>query len=135
MTEYAQRCLIIPADYAPLARALCAGLTDGGSGAGMFTTAVSADGALPATHCISEGLIGLTFAALLPLATYNTNSEGISAQTTTPGRPKIIVRLAKGAVSLAQVEALLAATDVTEQNPFTALARMGLQLIQTKEVQ
>ena len=105
---YVQRCLICPAAYAPLARALCDGLAPGGSGAGMLLT-----GAVPATHYISEGMIEDTFANLLPLGD-------------APGQPETITTLAAGAVTLAQINALLAAIDVTEQDASEAMARLGL---------
>lgn len=117
MTTYVQRCLIVPAPYAPLARALCNGLAPGGSGSGMLATPVSATGSLPATHYISAGMIEDQFAALLPLGD-------------APGQPETIVALAAGAVTLAQAKALLSAIDVTEQDPFTAMSRLGLMLIQ-----
>lgn len=114
---YVQRCLICPAAYAPLARALCDGFAPGGSGAGMLLTGLSPTGAEPATHYISEGMIEDAFAALLPLGA-------------APGQPETITAVAGGAVTLAQVNALLAAVDVTEQQPFSAMARLGLKLIQ-----
>ena len=126
MTTYVNRCLIVPAAYAPLARALCDGLAPGGAGAGMLATPVSITGALPATHFIAQGMIEDAFAALLPLTAFD--DEGNA--TTAPGQPETIVALAKGAVTLAQAKALLAAIDVTEQEPFAALARKGLKLIQ-----
>lgn len=126
MTEHAIRCLIVPAPFAPLARALCDGLAPGGSGAGMLTTPISASGTLPATHYIAQGLIESKFAELLPLTSFD--ADGVP--TTTPGQPETIVALAAGAVTLEQVNALLAAIDVTEQDPFSAMARLGLMLIQ-----
>ena len=126
MTTYVNRCLIVPAPYAPLARALCNGLAPGGSGAGMLATPVSATGALPATHFIAAGMIEDAFANLLPLTSLD--AEGLP--TTIPGQPETIVALAQGAVTLAQAKGLLAAIDVTEQDPFAAMARKGLKLVQ-----
>lgn len=129
MTTYTQRCLIVPADYTPLARALCDGLASGGSGAGMLATPANSTGAGQATHYISAGMIEDTFAHLLPLTVFD--AEG--TPTTTPGQPDAIYARAQQAgssVTLAQVKALLDAVDVTEQAPFVALARKGLMLIQ-----
>lgn len=126
MVNYVERCLIVPAPYAALARALCNGLAPGGSGSGMLTTGLSPTGTAPATHYISAGMIENTFAALLPLTSF----DGEGAPTTTPGQPETIVTLAAGAVTLAQAKALLAAIDVTEQDPFAAMARLGLKLVQ-----
>lgn len=130
--EYSKRCLIVPVFYASLARTLCAGITEGGAGASMFTTAVSVSGDVPATHYISDGLIGSDFASLLPLTTYTSDIAGLVTATVTPGQPSTITLLAKGAVTLSQITALLDAIDVTQQEPFTALARMGLQIIRLK---
>lgn len=126
MTAYVQRCLIVPAPYTPLARALCNGLAPGGSGAGMLATPASATGALPATHYIASGCIEGTFADLLPLTSFDADGLPVTA----PGQPETIVALSAGAVTLAQAKALLSAIDVTEQDPFAAMARLGLKLIQ-----
>lgn len=114
--SYVQRCIICPAAFAPLARSLCAGLA-GQAGEGMLITGLSPNGAAPATHFISEGMIEDSFAALLPLGAM-------------PGQPESIVALSQGAVTLAQINALLAAVDVSEQEAFVAMARLGLQMIQ-----
>lgn len=114
--SYVQRCIICPAAFAPLARSLCAGLA-GQAGEGMLITGLSPNGAAPATHFISEGMIEDSFAALLPLGS-------------TPGQPETIVALSGGSVALDQINALLAAVDVSEQDPFTALSRLTLKLVQ-----
>lgn len=114
--DYVQRCIICPADYAPLARSLCEGLA-GEAGAGMLTTALSATGQGPATHFISAGMIEDTFASLLPLGS-------------TPGQPETIVALSGGSVALDQINALLAAVDVSEQDPFAAMVRLNLTLLE-----
>jgi len=130
MTQYVHRCLIVPAAYAPLARALCAGLSEGAAGDGMLATPVSINGSLPATHFVAAGMIDAELAALLPLTSFDT--EGLA--TTVPGQPETIVELGKGAVTLPQCEALLNAIDVTEQEPFAALARMDLKLVQNSMI-
>ena len=128
MTTYVKRCLIVPDTFAPLARALCAGLAEGDAGNDMFITALSASGNSPATHFISEGMIEESLAYLLPLTSFD--DKGVAS--TAPGQPEMIVDLAKGSVTLPQVQALLAAVDVTEQRPFDALARLELKLVQVE---
>ena len=123
--HYVRRCLIVPAAFALLARALCSGLAEGGAGDGMFLTPLSASGSLPATHYISQGMVEDGLAYLLPLTSFD--SKGVAS--TAPGQPEVIVDLAKGAATLPQVQALLAAVDVSEQDPFTSLARLGLKLV------
>ena len=121
--------MIVPAgEKTTLAQDLCKGLA-GIPGDGMFKTGLSASHNPPATHTISSGPLGEDFAALLPLTTVD--AEGVA--TTTPGQPAMIVGAAalKGiTVTLAEVEALLDAIDVSEQPPFTAMARLGLQIVQ-----
>lgn len=122
--RYVRRCLIVPAAYAPLARALCAGLAEGSAGEGMLITPLSPSGEAPATHYISEGMIDDGLAYLLPLKTFVEDGT----ETTTHGHPDIIAEMANGAATLAQVTGLLAAVDVSEQSPATAIARLKLQM-------
>lgn len=121
------RTFIVPAAVVATARAMCAGLA-GPAGAGMFTTGLSATGAEPATHYISAGPISDDMAALLPLTTVD--SEGKA--TTAPGNAALVVDLAGKAgiqTTEAHVAVLLAAVDVSDQGPFTALGRCGLKIV------
>lgn len=126
--SWVHRCLIVPAEHADLARVLCETLA-GPGGAGMFTTPLSPTGQEPATHFISSGLLDEQFAQLLPLAEFQTDAEPVIY----PGQPELIAQMAADqgmVVTSEQVQALLAASDVTEQEAFTALARLGLQIVQ-----
>ena len=130
--SYIHRTMIVPAGaLTVLAQGLCEGLA-GEAGKGMFATELSPTGSIPATHTVSSGPIGDDFASLLPLTTVTTvDDEAIS--TTTPGNVAAIVYLAgeKGiAIDPAQLGALLDAIDVSEQPPFVAMARLGLQMVQ-----
>ena len=125
------RTIIILAGPAIKARALGASLSP--AGAGMYLTGLSPGGTGEPTHYISSGWIGEDFASLIPLTTFD--EDGIP--TTTPGQPAILLGAAKqraeGAgitlnVTLAQVQAILDTSDVTEQDPFVAIARLGLML-------
>jgi hypothetical protein len=106
------RTMIVAASQAPLARSLTAGIA-GPSGEGMFTTGLSASGNAPATHFVSSGKIQDNFAALLASA-------------------ESIVAASGGQVTLQQAQALLAASDITQEPPFTAFARLGLQIVQVE---
>lgn len=126
------RTIIIPAGPVLKARALGASLSP--AGAGMYLTALSPDGTGEPTHYISSCFIGEDFAALIPLTTFD--AEGVP--TTTPGQPATLLGAAKQRaeeagtplnVTLEQVQALLDASDVTTQDPFEAMARLGLQMI------
>ena len=124
---YTFRTFIVPAVVVDMARAMCVGLA-GPAGDGMFTTALSATGEAPATHYVSSGLISDEMAALLPLTTVNPDGS----TTTAPGDPAYVVELAAQAgitVTVEQVAGLLASVDVSDQEGFAALTRLGLQMV------
>lgn len=97
----------------------------------MFSTPLSASGLFPATHCISAGLIEEQFAAILPLdvqATEDTEVQRI------PGQPEaVLAALPEDYVprpTLAEVEALFAAIDVTKSDPLARMQTLGLAMCQ-----
>lgn len=135
MTEYKQRAMIVPAVFQQLAQGLCAAAAQGGAGAGMFTTALSADGNEPATHYISSGRIEDVFADLLPLTTVTpAEVEGDPAVVSTQaGKVEEVEAIAAQAgitLPAGTIAALFAAIDVSDQEPFVAMARVGLELVQ-----
>lgn len=101
----------------------------------MFSTALSASGFCSATHYISAGLIENTFAALLPLDIQAT--EEAQAQRI-PGHPEaVLAGLPEGYApmpTLAEVQALFAALDITAGDPLTRLAQLGLSLCAEPEI-
>ena len=126
------RTIIIPASVQPNARALCKGLA-GVPGDGMFLTGLSATGKAPATHYISSGPISDDMAALLPCTTVTKNKDGKDVVTTAPGMPDAVPALAakaKISTTKTKITALYAAIDVSDQEPFAAMARLGLQIVQ-----
>ena len=129
MSQYTHRTIIVPAQFQQLAQGLCAVATEGDAGAGMFTTGLSETGTEPATHYISSGPIATEFGYLLPLTTFD--EEG--APTTRPGDVATVEAIADQAgitLPAGTIAALFAAIEVTEQEPFTAMARTGLQIVQ-----
>ena len=126
------RCIIIPASAQAKAQALCAGLA-GQAGAGMLVVGLSASGNAPATHYISSGPISDEMAALLPCKSITTDAQGNQQTTATPGMPEAVPALAAKAgitATKTQINALYAAIDVSDQEPFAALARLGLKMVQ-----
>ena len=125
------RTLIVTADDAPLAREIAA-LSPGGSG--MWITPLSADGAAPATHYVSTGLIPEGFAAVCPEQVYELDQDGNWVMISeTPGDPAVVFTMCQqGGVqaTAAQIDRLFADSDVTAQDPFTAFSRLGLQMVQ-----
>ena len=126
------RTIIIPASAQRNAQALCKGLA-GAAGDGMFVVGLSASGEAPATHYISSGTISADMAALLPCKTITTDKDGKATVTTTPGMPEAVPALAtKAGISTtkAKITALYTSIDVSDQPPFEAMARLGLQIVQ-----
>lgn len=119
------RSIIVAADQRDLAAQLCAVLA-GPGGSNMFTTQLSPNGAEPATHYISAGMIEDNFAALLPL---DALVDDVWTRTY-PGLPETIVQLYNATdnppVTLEQVTAVFATADVSEEDPHQAMARLGL---------
>jgi hypothetical protein len=95
----------------------------------MWTTALSADGNLPASHWISSGLIGNDFAAIMP---FSHDVDGV--WTTEPYDPAAFVALTEAnGVTPPPVEAIqqiMSMVDVSDQDPFAAMERLGLQMVQ-----
>jgi hypothetical protein len=100
----------------------------------MWTTGLSPNGAEPATHYVSTGYIGADVAHLVPLQTWEQDEDGNWTQTgSEPGDIDALMSwLAEQEVDVprAEVDALYAAADVTEQQPQTAFGRLGVKLIQ-----
>lgn len=117
---WVHRSMIVSAQYAEIARDLCA-LLAGAGGAGMFETGLSADGSFPATHYISAGKIESEFAAILPLSGGGGSAEHVAAAS-------------GGAATTQQVAALFAAVDVSDEEPHDAIARCGLRMCAAAEV-
>lgn len=129
---YTFRTFIVPAAVVDMARAMCVGLA-GPAGDGMFITELSATGSAPATHFVSSGPISEDMAALLPCKTVTQDADGKDIITTAPGMPEAVPALAtkaKISTTKAKIEALYAAIDVSDQPPFEAMARLGLQMVQ-----
>ena len=125
------RTLICPAANVDLARAIATSFGPGGIG--MWTTPLSASGSDPATHYISSGYVPPEYGYLVPLQVWSLDQNGDWVMVgTEPGDPVAVytAATAQGVVcTQADVDTLFAAADVTEQEPFTAMGRLGLTII------
>lgn len=115
------RTLVVPAGIVAAARELGAALTP--AGAGMFTTPCSPTGTGDATHYISSGMLDAQFAGLLA------DVAGLYAAAQAAAKAQGLTLTA----TLADCTALLTTGDISEDQPFVALGRLGLQLIQSSE--
>lgn len=131
------RSLIIPTAYAQLARDLAAAISPENA-TGMFMTALTDGNQI--THYISTGIVSDEFAAPLPLTTWAQDEEGAWVQVSHwPGMPEAIAQMAASLdppfpLSAEQVAAAFDASDISEQEPFVAMARMGLSLHSAEEI-
>ena len=127
------RSLIIPTAHVQLARDLAAAISPQDA-TGLFTTGLT-DGT-QVTHYISTGIVSDQFAAPLPLTTWAQDEDGAWVQVSHwPGMPDAIAAIAASleppfAVTAEQIAAAFAASDISEQEPFVAMARLGLSLYQ-----
>ncbi len=130
---WTHRTIIVPTSAAEFARTACARLA-GPGGSGMFTTPLSTTGEAPPTHYISSGLIEPEFAHMLPEQVWEQDEDGAWVQTgSTQGDPVAVYEACTAAgmvVTQAEVDGGLAVADVTKHEPFVALGRRGLVLVQ-----
>jgi hypothetical protein len=130
------RTFIVPAAHADLARALCA-LEAGG--AGMFTTGLSADGTEPASYFVSTGQVPGPLGMAAPCAVWEQDADGAWVEVSRePGNPAAVLAAAQAAdppvaCTLADIEALFLASDITAQDPVTACGRLGLRIVTPPE--
>lgn len=126
------RTMVVPAANVSLARSLASTIDPAGS-SNMFVTGLSATGQEPATHYVSTGLIAETFAAPLPLQTWEQQDSGWVLVDSQPGDAALVVEKAaenEMTVTQAEVQALFDASDVTTQEPFVAFERLELKIVQ-----
>lgn len=125
--------MIVPADQVALARSICATLAPSG-GFAMFSVGLSPTGQAPATHYVSTGHIDEDFAELMPLSDWRQDEQGAWYEYDGfNGAPWAVAQMCTEAgfeTTVEAVEALFAASDVTEQEPFVAFGRIGLVMVQ-----
>ena len=114
-----------------------------GSPQHMFGFALSATGEVPVTHWIAAGPVPDGYERLAPWQTwvYETDAQGEGHWVCTeryPGSPKAVYAACQQPISeddpsprvpctLKQIEALFAASDMTDQDPWVAMERRGLK--------
>jgi hypothetical protein len=125
------RTLILSAAVTPLAQQIASTLSP--AGAGMWTTPLAPSTEGPATHYISTGYISSEFAHMVPCQAWVQDEGGawVVAEVT-PGSPEAVTQACNAlgmAVTLAEVQAVFAGADVSAQEPFVAMGRMGLVMV------
>ena len=136
------RCMIITAADAPLVRSI-ADMFAGGP-QHMWQTGLSADGRNPATHYISTGYVPEGYQVLTPCQWWewqqpDPDQPGQWVMVDSyPGRPDFVYEACRQAevpvpCTLEEVEMLFARSDITPQDPWVAMGRLGLQIVQPEE--
>lgn len=127
MTTNLMRTMIVPATIVTTVRALADSF--GPAATGMWQTGLSPDGTEPPTHFISSGMIGDDFAAIMP---YSHMVDGV--WTTEPYSASAFVALAEAygvtPPPVEQITQIMSMVDVSDQEPFVAMARLGLAMVQ-----
>lgn len=130
--NYIFRTLIVPASMVELARQIAASF--GPAGENMWITALKSVSGSEVTHYISSGYIPTEFGFMVPLQTWSYNEEGqIVLTSSEPGNPVAVFEAASSqGVDCTQqdIDDLFEASDVTEQEPFVAINRLGLEIVQ-----
>lgn len=135
MTDIIFRTLCVPDAQVQLARDIAAALSDGG--VGMWTTPLSPTGAEPTTHWVSSGWIPPAWQVMVPTQFWQYDGTQWIKTGETPGDPVLVYQATTAAgltVSQAEIDALFAVADVTEQDPFVAFDRLGLQMVQPSKL-
>ena len=138
------RTMILDAADAPLVRSIADMFA--GSPQHMWQTGLSADGRSPATHYIATGYVPEGYQVMAPWQEWEQNPEtGEWVMTFSyPGRPDIVWQACQQPISeddpsprvpctLEEVEMAFTRSDMTSQDPWVAMGRLGLQIVQPDE--
>lgn len=125
MTEiiWEERAMIVPEALVVTVQGLT---STWNAGQGMFLTGCCAvdDDEQAITHRISAGPIDRAIATLMPWTDY----EG-EESVTHPGDLDALASLFGGAVTAAELEAIISQCDISTQEPYAAAARLGLRIL------
>ena len=116
MMNWKHRTIIVPISLAEPARAACMALT-GSASEGLFTTPLYSTES-DATHAISSGYIAGEYADLLPCGDQPGNIEALLAMLEDVEFP----------ITIDELAGMLAMIDISEEEPYAAMARLGLSL-------
>ena len=145
MTDVFRTMILVAAD-APLIREIADMFA--GSPQHMWQTGLSTDGKAPATHYIATGYVPEGYQVMAPWQEWewqqpDPDQPGAWVMTFSyAGRPDIVWHACQQPIpdsdppqpkvpcTLAQVEGAFQRSDMTSQDPWVALGRLGLQIVQ-----
>ena len=142
------RTMILDAADAPLGREIANMFAN--SDQHMWQTGLSADGKEPATHYIATGYVPEGSQVMAPWQDWewqqpDPDQPGAWVMTFSyPGRPDIVWQACQQPISeddpsprvpctLEEVEGAFLRSDMTSQDPWVAMGRLGLQIVQPEE--
>ena len=142
------RCMILVAADAPLVRSIADMFA--GSPQHMWQTGLSADGRSPATHYIATGYVPEGYQVMAPWQDWewqqpDPDQPGAWVMTFSyPGQPEAVWQACQQPISeddpsprvpctLEDVEMAFTRSDMTSQDPWVAMGRLGLQIVQPDE--
>ena len=149
---WVHRAMIVPDSIVVTVRALADSF--GPAAQNMWTTPLSPTGELPATHWISSGLVDKPFADFMPfgewVATTDVDVNGMPIEnwTVTPANPDNFFTLLQEYLpetpegedppaipTVEQLTYIMSMVDVSAQDPYTAMDRLGLKLVVQNETE
>jgi len=136
------RTMIITAADAPLVRSIADMFA--GSDQHMWQTGLSADGKAPATHYISTGYVPEGYQIMAPCQWWEWQQPDPEQPgqwvmvDAYPGDPRTVYEACQVAeppveCTLEEVEGAFQRSDMTSQDPWVAMGRLGLQIVQPDE--
>lgn len=121
--DWTHRTMIPPIALAEPARAACMALTGSASG-GLFITPLYSEGNPEPTHAISSGYIAGEFADLLPCGDQPGNTDALLA----------LLKSVEFPITTEELTQLLSIIDISEEESYAAMARLGLSLSPANEL-
>ena len=137
------RCMILESRDVDLGRAIANMFA--GSDQHMWQTGLSATGLPPATHYISTGYVPEGYQVMAPWQIWEWRQDPNAPDgewvmvDSYPGRPDIVYGACQQAqppveCTLQDIEGLFSRADMTPQDPWVAMGRLGLQIVQPEPV-
>lgn len=124
------RTMIVPVDHVDLARDIAVTMAPV-AGARMWITGLAPTEEDPTTHYVSTGFIGPEWNLLMPVQEWQLVDGTWTMPWSLPGNPEQLhgaLQQAGSSITLAQINSLFQAADVTTQEPEVAYQRLGLVL-------
>ena len=130
------RSMVIPDAYRTLANSIADMFA--GSPQNMWNFPLSATGQAPVTHWIAAGPVPDAYEQMAPWQVWRQQDGQWVMTDSYPGQPDQVWAACQAAdppvvCTLQDVQDLFTAADVTDEDPWTSMGRLGLQPVYTEE--